>query len=1057
MMSKFFIEHPVLANVLAIVLVLIGAICLFRLPVAEYPNIVPPTVQVTTRYPGASSQTVLDTVALPIELQVNGVPGMLYMQSTSAYDGTYVLTVSFDIGSDPNSDQVLVQNRVQNAMAQLPQSVQAQGVAIRAKSASILEFVTLDSPDGQYDALYLWNYATINLVNELARLPGVGNVMVMGAGEYSMRIWMDPQKLYSFGLVPQDVINAVQQQSQEVTAGQVGMPPAPKDQQFQYTIDILSRFNDPSQFADIVIKDQTAQGGRLVRVRDVARIEMGAQTYSQDFKLQGKPAAGIAIYQTPDANSLNVAAAVAAKMEELSRRFPAGLHYSIPYNTTIFIKNSVNEVYKTLYQAGILVLIVILVFLQNFRATLVPATTVPVTIIGAFAGMAALGYTVNLSTLFALILAIGIVVDDAIVIVEGVSKYIEQGMSGHDAAIKAMSELFGPIIGITLVLMAVFLPSAFVPGLSGQMFAQFALVIAATALISAVNAATLKPTQCALWLRAPKPVEQRNFFSRWFSRGFERVYGGMENAYARLIGRMVRLSGLMVAIGLILAALGIWGIARLPTAFIPPEDQGYLMIAAQLPDGAALGRTTAALDGATKIALDTPGVDRVIAISGLSALDNFADLANAGVSFVVLKPWDERSKAKGTDILTIAEHLQSALNAAPDGRLFVVPPPPIQGIGNAGGLQMQLEMLGGSLDYQKLNDVTQQVVKEAEANPQLSHVLTTFSPGAPHVSVTVDRARAQTLRVSVGDVFSALSSYLGSTFVNQFNKFGQVFQVYVQADSQFRLQPDDLLNLYVKSQDNQMVPIGAVAHLGEEVGPSLITLYNLYPSATIVAAPARGVSSGQALTAMEDIAKRTLPSDVGYQWTAMSYQEKLTGNQLYYLFGLSVLLVYLCLAGQYESWILPLAVLSAVPLALLGPVIALTSLGVANNLYTQIGLILMIALSAKNGILIVEMAREGRIVHGKPILDAAIEASRLRFRPILMTSFAFGLGVVPLVMATGAGADARISLGLSVLSGIIASTCLAVLFVPSFFAVLQGFEEWRKARKTPVVAARAAE
>jgi hydrophobic/amphiphilic exporter-1 (mainly G- bacteria), HAE1 family len=1058
MMSKFFIEHPVLANVLAIVLVLIGAICVFRLPIAQYPNIVPPTVQVTTRYPGASAQTVVDTVALPIELQVNGVPGMIYMESTSAYDGTYNLTVSFEIGSDPNMDQVQVQNRVNNALAQLPQSVQAQGVSIRAKAPSILEFVTLDSPDGQYDALYLWNYATINLVNELARLPGVGNVTVMGAGQYSMRIWMDPQLLHSFGLQPSDVINAVRQQSQEVAAGQVGMPPAPKDQQFQYTIDILSRFNDPSQFADIVVKDQTAQGGRLIRVKDVGRIEMGAQTYSQDFKLDGKPAAGIAIYQTPDANSLKVAAVVAAKMEELSRRFPQGLRYSIPYNTTIFIQASIHEVYKTLWQAGVLVLIVILVFLQNFRATLVPATTVPVTIIGAFAGMAALGYTVNLSTLFALILAIGIVVDDAIVIVEGVSKYIEQGMSGHDAAVKAMGELFGPIIGITLVLMAVFLPSAFVPGLSGQMFAQFALVIAATALISAVNAATLKPTQCALWLRTPKPVAQRNFFSRGFTRGFERVYGGMESAYARLIGRMVRLSGLMVVIGLVLAAVGIWGIARLPTGFIPPEDQGYLLIVAQLPDGAALGRTTAALDGATKIALDTPGVDRVIAISGLSALDNFADLANTGVSFVVLKPWDQRSKAKGTDILSIAEHLQGALNAAPDGRLFIVPPPPIQGIGNAGGLQMQLELLGGSSNYQKLDEVTQRLVKEGAADPQLQHVLTTFSPGAPHVTVAVDRARAETLRVSVGDVFSVLSSYLGSTYVNQFNKFGQVFQVYAQAESQFRLKPDDLLNLYVRSQDNQMVPIGAVAHLGSEVGPSLVTLYNLYPSATVIGAPARGVSSGQSLTAMEDIAKNTLPSDVGYQWTAMSFQEKLTGNQLYYLFGLSVLLVYLCLAGQYESWILPLAVLSAVPLALLGPVVALTSLGVANNLYTQIGLILMIALSAKNGILIVEMAREGRLVHGRPILEAAVEASRLRFRPILMTSFAFGLGVVPLVLATGAGADGRISLGLSVLSGIIASTCLAVLFVPSFFAVLQGFEEWRKARKkVPVAAARAAE
>ena len=1045
-MSKFFIEHPVLANVLAIVLVLIGAISVFRLPVAQYPNIVPPTVQVTTRYPGASAQTVIDTVALPIELQVNGVPGMIYMESTSAYDGTYTLTVSFEIGSDPNSDQVLVQNRVQNSMAQLPQQVQAQGVSIRAKSASIMEFVTLDSPDGRYSALYMWNYATINLVNELARLPGVGNVTVMGAGQYSMRIWLDPQKLFSFGLQPSDVASAVRQQSQNVAAGQIGMPPAPREQQFQYTVDILSRYNDPGQFADIVVKDQTAQGGRLVRIKDVGRIEMGAQTYSQDFKLDGKPAAGIAIYQTPGANSLQVDAEVRAKMGELSRRFPVGLHYSIPYNTTVFINESINGVYTTLWQAGVLVLIVILVFLQSFRATLVPATTVPVTIIGAFAGMAALGYTVNLSTLFALILAIGLVVDDAIVIVEGVSKYIEQGMSSHDAAIKAMDELLGPIVGITLVLMAVFLPASFVPGLSGQMFAQFALVIAVTALISALNAATLKPTQCALWLRKPKPVEQRNFLFR----GFEYAYVRAERAYTGLIARMVRLSGLMVMIGLVLAALGIWGIARLPTAFIPNEDQGYLIIATVLPDGASLGRTTAALDWGTKIAFDTPGVDKVIAISGQSVLDNFADQPNAGVSFVMLKPWGERSKAKGTNILSIAERMQAGLNAAPDGRLFVLAPPPIQGIGNAGGFQMQLELLGGSSDYQKLDSVSRQLVKEAAGDPQLQRVLTTFSPGAPHVSVTVDRARAETLRVSVGDVFSTLSSYLGSTYVNQFNKFGQVFQVYTQAESQFRLQPDDLLSLYVRSQDNQMVPIGAVAHLGSEVGPSLVTLYNLYPSATVVGGPARGVSSGQALSAMESIANRTLPGDVGYQWTALSYQEKLTGSQLYYLFGLSVLLVYLCLAGQYGSWILPLAVLSAVPLALLGPVIALTSLGVANNLYTQIGLILMIALSAKNGILIVEMAREGRIVHGKPIREAAIEASRLRFRPILMTSFAFGMGVLPLVLATGAGASADISLGLSVLSGIIASTCLAVLFVPSFFTVLQGLDERRK-RKAPVI------
>ena len=1054
MMSKFFIERPVLANVLAIVLVLLGVVSLYRLPVSEYPNVVPPTVSVSASYPGASAQTVIDTIALPIELQVNGVDRMLYMESTSAADGTYNLTVTFQIGTDPDIDQVLVQNRVQIAMASLPEPVQAQGVSVQKKSTALLQIVTLNSPDGKYDSLYMSNYATINLINELARLPGVGSVKVFGAGTYSMRIWMDPQKLFSFGLVPKDVIDAIREQSQNVAAGQVGMPPAPKDQQFQYTVDIQSRLNDPGQFGDIIVKDQTAQGGRLIRVRDIGRIELGSQTYSQDFRLDGKPAAGIGIYQTPEANSLQVGKEVSAKMAELSRRFPQGLHYAVPYDTTVFVQDSITEVYKTLYQAGILVLIVILVFLQNFRATLVPATTVPVTIIGAFAGMAALGFTVNLSTLFGIVLAIGIVVDDAIVIVEGVSKYIEQGMSGHDAAIKAMDELFGPIIGITLVLMAVFIPAAFVPGLTGNMFAQFALVIAATALISAVNAATLKPTQCALWLRTPVPPEQRNFFYR----GFNRVYDRMENAYTALIGRMVRRSGLMVAIALVVAGFGFWGLARLPTAFIPIDDQGYVMVAMQLADGASLGRTAAALEEVNRRALQVPGVQQVIAISGMSILDNSADLANAGASWVMLKPFSERLKAKDQDLLSIFRNLQAALASLPDGRPFVLPPPAIQGIGNAGGFQMQLEMLGGNFDYQKLGDLAQQIVKEAGSDPRLQNVLTTYSPGAPHVAVTVDRARAETLRVSVGDVFAALTDYLGSTYVNQFNKFGLSLQVYVQAESQFRLQPDDLLNMYVRSQDGNMVPIGSIAHLGPVVAPALTTLYNLFPSATIVGGPARGFSSGQSMAAMEEIARRVLPSDVTFEWSAMSYQEKITGNQLVYVFGLSVLLVYLCLAGQYGSWILPLAVLSAVPLALLGPVIALTSLGVANNLYTQIGLMLLIALSAKNGILIVEVARERRIIDGKSILEAAVEASRVRFRPILMTSFAFILGVLPLVLATGAGANARRSLGISVFSGMIASTCLAVLFVPSFFAVLQRLDERKKGQtKEPAATAHVAE
>jgi HAE1 family hydrophobic/amphiphilic exporter-1 len=1031
-MSRFFIARPVLANVLAIVIVLLGVVSYLRLPVSEYPNVVPPTISVTARYPGASAQTVIDTIALPIEQQVNGVDGMIYMQSTSAYDGTYSLIVTFEIGTDPNIAQVLVQNRVQLAMAQLPQAVQAQGVNVQKKSTSVLLFVTLDSPQDKFDGLYLSNYATINLTSELARVPGVGNVLVIGSGSYAMRVWMDPEKLYSFGLEPSDVIRAIRQQSQNVAAGQVGTPPAPQETAFQYTIEVQSRLNEPEQFGSIVVKDQTAQGGRLVYLRDVARIELGAQTYSQSFRLNGRPAAGIAIYQTPEANALAVGQAVAAKMEELAKRFPEGLRFSIPYDTTLFVKASIAEVYTTLYQAGVLVLVVILVFLQNFRATLIPAQTIPVTIIGAFLAMDMLGFTVNLSTLFGIVLAIGIVVDDAIVIVEGVTKEIENGNTPPVAAGKAMDALYGPILGITLVLMSVFLPTAFVPGLSGQMFAQFALVIAATALISAINAVTLKPTQSAQWLRMPVPPEKRFIGYRWFNR----VYDACERGYARMIGWMVQRALAFVLVGLVVAGAAVWGLARLPTGFLPIDDQGYALVAIELPEGAALGRAQAVADEATKIALGIPGVERVIGISGMSLLDNSADLSNSAALYVVFRSFEERKKAAGQDLVTIARTLQERLGVLQDGRATVLPPPPIQGIGNAGGFQMQLEMLGGSFNYAKLNDLAGEMVKQAAADPRIGRALSTFRLNAPHVVMTVDRERAETLRVSVGDVFAALTDYVGSTYVNQFNKFGLSLQVYVQADSQFRLNPDDLLKLHVRSSDGQMVPLGALASLGQSVGPALVTLYNQYPSATIIGAPGRGFSDGQAIAAMEEIARRVLPADVSFQWTAMSYQEKITGNQLYYVFALSLLLVYLCLAGQYESWILPLAVLSAVPLALVGPAAALGALGVPNNLYVQIGLVLLIALAAKNGILIVEVARE-QYQAGRSAMEAAVEASRERFRPILMTSFAFILGVLPLVLATGAGANARKSLGIAVFSGMIASTCLAVVFVPSFFVVLQ--------------------
>jgi hydrophobic/amphiphilic exporter-1 (mainly G- bacteria), HAE1 family len=1039
MISKFFIERPVLSNVIAILMILIGGVCLFRLAVAQYPDVVPPTVQVTTRYPGASAKTVIDTVALPIEQQVNGVEDMLYMQSYSGADGTYSLTVTFKIGTDLNFAQVLVQNRVSSALAQLPQAVQNQGVTVQKKSTAILLFVTLTSPNSSFDSLYLSNYATINIRDELSRLPGVGNVTVFGAGQYSMRVWLDPNKLQARGLMPQDVVSAIQQQSQQVTAGQVGAPPTPPGQAFEYTLNVNGRLDDASQFEDIIVK--TGNNGDVTRVRDVGSVELGAQTYSQIFSLNHKPATGIGVFQSPGANALEVEQAVKQKMAALAKAFPQDIKYDTPFDTTKFVSESINEVYKTLIEAGFLVLIVILIFLQDWRAMLVPATTVPVTIIGAFAAMAALGFTVNISTLFAIVLAIGIVVDDAIVVVEGAAHNIEKGMNGHDAAVSAMDALFAPIIGITLVLISVFLPAAFLPGLTGRMYAQFALVIAATALLSAVNAATLKPTQCALWLRRPAPPEQRNFFYR----GFNAVYDRLERGYGRLIGHLVANSNLSVIVALILIGIGGYGLSRVPTGFIPIEDQGYLLVAVQLPDGAALDRTQRVLDQVSEFAAKAPGVDQVISIAGISALDNSSSLANAGVAYLILKEWGARGP--GQDLRSLFTGLNERLSVIPEARILVIPPPPIQGIGNAAGFAMQVQLRDGNSDFGKLQAITGTIVANAQTQSALQRVSSSFRSMVPQFDVDVDRVKTQTLHVTTDQIFQTLSSYMGSSYVNQFNKFGRTFQVYAQADAQYRLTPRDIERLMVRNQQGDMIPLGTVARITPSVGPSLISLYNLYPSATIIGLPATGYSSGQSMTLMEEIAAKTLPPGAGFEWTAMSYQEKVVGGQIYLAFGLALLLVYLVLAGQYESWYAPISVILAVPLSLLGPMVVLMGLRIENNLYTQIGIILLIALSAKNAILIVEVALELHGRDGKPLLESAIEAARARFRPILMTSFAFILGVVPLVLATGAGANARKSIGITVFSGMLASTCLAVLFVPTFFVVIQRFENWLKARK----------
>jgi hydrophobic/amphiphilic exporter-1 (mainly G- bacteria), HAE1 family len=1041
MISAFFIERPVLANVIAVLTVVIGAVALLRLPVAQYPPITPPTVQVTTRYPGASAQVLVDTVALPIEEQVNGVEGMLYMQSTSASDGTYALIVTFEIGTDPDFAQVLVQNRVAIALPSLPPPVQQQGVITQKKSTSILQIVTLSAPDVRYDSLFLRNYATINLQDEIARLPGVGNVTIFGAGQYSMRIWLQPDRLQARNLVPQDVINAVQQQSQQVAAGQIGMPPAATGQSFQYTIDVPGRLSDVDQFGDIIVKTAAGAGGQITRLKDVARVELGAQSYNQFFKLDGQPAAGIAIFQLPEANALDVATRVEATMARLAAAFPPGLVHSIPFDTTTFVRASIDEVYRTLVIAALLVLIVIMVFVQDWRAILVPATTVPVTIIGAFAAMAALGFSVNLATLFAIVLAIGIVVDDAIVVVEGAARHIEQGLAPKAAAISAMAELFGPIIGITLVLMAVFLPAAFLPGVSGQLYRQFALVMAATALISAINAATLKPTQCALWLR-PTPQRRNLFF-----RGFNRLYEAAERGYAGLVARLVRHSLLTAAFGLGLGALAIWGLAALPTGFIPIEDQGYVIAGVQLPDGASLERTEQIMDRITAIARATPGVEHAVAIGGISVLDNNASLANAGAIYVVLKDWRERGR--GEDLRSLYPKLADELSGLEEGVAFVLVPPPIQGVGNAAGFQMEVELRDDSFDFEKLQNVGRAIAEKGGTQSGIERIMSPFRAGAPQLLVAVDRTKAETLGVPLGDVFQALQTYLGSTYVNQFNRFGHTFQVYAQADHQWRVAPEEIGRLYVRNANGDMVPLGTMTEVGYRTGPSLISLYNLRPAAQILGIQAEDFSSGQALALLEQIAAATLPPGMGYEWTGMSYQEKQQGNEPYYVFALALLLVWLALAAQYESWTAPAAVLLAVPIALLGTVAVLTPLGVANNLYMQIGLVLLIALASKNAILIVEFARDLRIRQRREILDAAVEAARLRFRPILMTSFAFILGVLPLVFATGAGANARRSIGITVASGMLASTCIAVLFVPAFFVVLQRFSERAARRQTP--------
>jgi HAE1 family hydrophobic/amphiphilic exporter-1 len=1027
--SRFFIDRPVAANVLAWLTVLIGIVAFVRLPIERYPPIVPPTVQVRASYPGASAQVVADTVASPIEQQVNGVEGMLYLSSTSSGDGSYALTVTFEVGTDLDLAQVQVQNRVAIAEPLLPEDVRRQGLSTKKQSTSILLVVSLTSPDGSVDDVYLSNYATLSMRDELGRVEGVGDVTVIGGGAYAMRVWIDPERLAARGLTTQDVVSALREQNVQVAAGALGQPPARPGQAFQYTLTTLGRLSDPAQFAGIVVKVDAQ--GRATYLSDVARVELGAQGYGTFASRDGIPSASILVYQLPGANALQVAERVRAVVERLGQDFPAGVEYAIPFDATVFVERAATEVYRTLLEAGALVLIVILVFLQNWRAVLIPATTVPVTLIGTFAFMSALGFSINLLTLFGLVLAIGIVVDDAIVIVENAVHHIERGEAPREATIRAMGEVTGPVIGITAVLMAVFLPAAFLGGVTGPLYRQFALTIAGTALISALNALTLKPAQCARWL---KPVTGEKGA---FGRLFDRVYGPLERAYAAAAARVVRLVPLVMVVFLALVALTAWGYRRLPTSFLPTEDQGYVIVNAQLPDSSSLERTRGVSARINSILGAMPGVRNWFVLGGFSLLDG-TNASNAATSFIIFDDWSERERAD-LGLHAMTAQLGAEFGAIQEGNVFAIVPPAIQGLGVGGGFQLQVQDRG-ALGRNVLADGVQDLLGDLARTPELGLTFSTFRAGVPQVYVDVDRVQAKQLGLQLGDVFGTLQAALGSLYVNDFNKFGRTYQVRVQADSEFRMEPEDVQNLFVRNQQGKMVPLGAVATIERSFGPETIARYNLYPTAAVTGSAAPGRSSGEALTKVEELAGATLPRGLGFEWTGMSFQEKRVGGQVLWVFLLAVVLVYLVLAFLYESWLLPLAVILVVPLGLLGSVAALALRGLENNVYTQIGMVLIIALASKNAILIVEFARELRRA-GRSIREAAVEAARLRFRPIVMTSLAFILGVVPLVWAHGAGAASRQALGTAVFGGMVAATLLAVVFVPAFFVAFQWLGE----------------
>ena len=1034
--SRFFIDRPIFAGVNSLVIFLAGLVSLFQLPISEYPEVVPPTIVVRANFPGANPKVIAETVATPLEEAISGTENMLYMGSQATTDGLLTVTVTFALGTDPNLAQQLIQNRVNQALPRLPDVTRSLGVTTVKSSPDLTMVVHLLSPNQRYDMLYLRNYAVLNVKDQLAKIQGVGDVELFGSGDYALRVWLNPQKLAERSMTPQDVVNAIRRQNVQVAAGQVGGPPYGKEVELQLPINVQGRLQSEEEFGEIIVKRDAS--GVVTRLKDLARIEIAAAQYGLRSLLNNQQAVAIPVFQAPGSNAIEISRQVRATMAELSKNFPQGIEYSVVYDPTVFVRGSIEAVVHTLLEALVLVALVVIVFLQTWRASVIPLLAVPVSIVGTFAAMHAFGYSINALSLFGLVLAIGIVVDDAIVIVENVERNIEVGLNPHDATLKAMDEVTSPIIAITLVLCAVFIPIAFVSGLTGQFYSQFAMTIAFSTVISAFNSLTLSPALTALMLRShhdPKDALTRGIdkvFGKFFA-GFNRVFQSGSLGYGHSVKGILGRKAATVGVYAVLLAATYFAFQQVPPGFVPVQDKQYLVAVAQLPEGATLDRTEKVIREMTDIALKEPGVDSAVAFPGLS-INGFVNSSSAGIVFITLKPFDERTTANLSGP-ALTGTLQGKFNSVKDAFVAVFPPPPVQGLGSIGGFKLQVEDRTDSGD-EALDAAMKQVMGKAMKEPSLAGLFTAYKINVPQLNADLDRTRAMQLGVDAQDVFETMQIYLGSLYVNDFNKFGRTYQVIAQADQEFRSSRDSILNLQTRTLDGHMVPLGAVLRVSDTTGPESAMHYNAYRSADINGGPAPGFSSGQAQNAITRILDETLPKGMSYEWTELTYQQILAGNTAVLIFPVCVLLVFLVLAAKYESFFLPLAIILIVPMGLLSAIVGVWLTGGDNNIFTQIGFFVLAGLACKNAILIVEFARELEI-HGHTTVEAAIEAARLRLRPILMTSFAFIMGVLPLVLSSGPGSEMRHAMGVAVFAGMIGVTFFGLLLTPVFYVLLR--------------------